>query len=75
LENNSEVKVVVDDAKKPTDQKRYYRARDLADYLSCGVSTVWWLAKNKDGFPQPKSISPNLTVWDIKEVDNYLANI
>lgn len=69
------LKSVNKDIKKPIKEKTWYRAKQLSEYLGCGVSTVWWLAKNKDGFPQPKKLTPNLSIWDIKKVDEYLNSL
>ena len=43
-----------------------YRAKELAQYLSIGLSTVWLYAKQ--GKITPKKISTGVTVFDINEV-------
>ena len=43
-----------------------YRAKELAQYLSIGLSTVWLYAKQ--GKITPKKISVGVTVFDINEV-------
>ena len=72
MENNIQKK---DLEKKTIDKKRYYRARDLAEYMNCGVSTIWWLAKNREQFPKPKKLTPNLSVWDIQEINMYMKDL
>lgn len=50
--------------KKQTKQK--YRAKELAEYLGIGVSSVWrWVKKNK---LRSQKISSGVTVFDIDEV-------
>lgn len=60
--------------------KTKYRAKELAEYLGIGLSTVWKWTKDK----KIKSyvISKGVTVFDIKEVlenlgikDNFLEEI
>ncbi|MBP7748960.1 MAG: helix-turn-helix domain-containing protein [Aliarcobacter sp.] len=46
--------------------KRKYRAKELAEYLSVGLSTIWKWAK--DGKIRPHNISKGVTVFDINEV-------
>ena len=46
--------------------KRKYRAKELAEYLGIGLSTVWkW---TKDGKIKAYNISKGVTVFDINEV-------
>lgn len=49
-----------------TNRKRKYRAKELAEYLGVGLSTVWKWAK--DGRIKPHNISKGVTVFDINEV-------
>ena len=46
--------------------KLKYRAKELAEYLSVGLSTIWKWAK--DGKIRPHNISKGVTVFDINEV-------
>ena len=43
-----------------------YRAKELAEYLGIGLSTVWKWAK--DGKIKPHNLSKGVTVFDINEV-------
>jgi len=52
-------------------RKKYLRAKETAEYLSIGLSTVWLYAK--EGKLTPKKISPRVTVFSIKEIDNLLS--
>ncbi|PRM91249.1 hypothetical protein CJ672_10275 [Arcobacter cryaerophilus gv. occultus] len=60
--------------------KTKYRAKELAEYLGIGLSTVWkW---SKDGKIKSYVISKGVTVFDINEVlenlgikDNFLEEI
>ena len=47
-------------------KKTKYRAKELAEYLGIGLSTVWkW---SKDGKIKAYNISKGVTVFDINEV-------
>ncbi|MDD3054381.1 MAG: helix-turn-helix domain-containing protein [Aliarcobacter sp.] len=47
-------------------KKTKYRAKELAEYLGIGLSTVWkWV---KDGKIKAHKISTGVTVFDIEEV-------
>ncbi len=46
--------------------KTKYRAKELAEYLGIGLSTVWKWAK--DGKIRPHNLSKGVTVFDINEV-------
>jgi len=50
--------------------KKYYRAKELAEHLGIGLSTVWLYAKQ--GKITPKKISSRVTVFDIDEVKKAL---
>ena len=45
--------------------KLKYRAKELAEYLGIGLSTVWKWAK--EGKIKPHIISRGVTVYDIEE--------
>jgi predicted DNA-binding transcriptional regulator AlpA len=53
---------------------RFLRAKELAKYLSCGTSTIWWLRTNEESFPKPIQLSAGVTVWDKKEIDDYVLS-
>jgi len=46
--------------------KTLFRAKELAQFLGIGLSTVWLYAKQ--GKITPKKISTGVTVFDINEV-------
>ena len=51
----------------------YFRADEVAKYLSIGLSTVWVKSKNHDDeFPSPKSISSRISVWKKSDLDNWV---
>ncbi len=51
----------------------YFRAEEVARYLSIGLSTVWFKSKsNDDEFPSPKSISSRISVWKKSDLDNWV---
>lgn len=54
-------------------QKRYYRAKELAEYLGVTKTTIWNYAK--DGKITPKKLSDNVTVFDIKEIDKLFEEV
>jgi len=48
-------------------EKKYYRANELKDLLSCGLSTIWlW---SKQGKITPIKLSERVTVFSIDEVN------
>lgn len=51
-------------------KKKKYRAKELAEYLGVGLSTVWLYAKQ--GKITPQRISIRVTVFDIDEVEKAL---
>ena len=50
--------------------KRYYRAKEVAEYLAIGLSTVWAFAK--DGKLTKIKLSSKVTVFDIEEINILL---
>lgn len=56
--------------KKYNAGKKYLRAKEVAEYLGIGLSTVWCYAK--EGRLIPKKISPRVTVFSVDEIDNLL---
>jgi len=50
--------------------KKYYRARELAEHLGIGLSTVWHYVKL--GKIKSKKLSSRVTVFNITEVENAL---
>ena len=55
---------------KTLQQKKKYRAKELAEYLGVGLSTVWLYAKQ--GKITAMKISSRVTVFDIDEVEKAL---
>lgn len=53
--------------------KKYLRAKEVAEYLSIGLSTVWLYAKQ--GKLTPKKLSERVTVFSIIEIDNLFDNV
>ncbi|MDH4943523.1 helix-turn-helix domain-containing protein [Sulfurimonas sp. C5] len=47
--------------------KKYIRAKEVAQYLGIGLSTVWLYAKQ--GKLHPKKISDRVTVFEVSELD------
>jgi len=47
-------------------EKRWLRARDVSQFLSIGLSTVWLYASQ--GRLTAKKLSPRVTVFDMEEV-------
>ena len=50
--------------------KRGYRAREAAEYLGMGLSTVWLLANQKK--LHPIKISDRITVFDKSDLDRFI---
>ena len=53
--------------------KKYLRAKEVAEYLGIGLSTVWLYAKQ--GKLTPKKLSERVTVFSINEVDTLINSI
>ena len=50
----------------------YFRAEEVARYLSIGFSTVWGKSKNNhDDFPSPRKVSARVSLWKKSELDNW----
>lgn len=58
--------------KKYNAGKKFLRAKEVAEYMGIGLSTVWLYASN--GTLTPKKISPRVTVFSIEEIDNLIEN-
>ena len=52
-------------------EKKYYRAHEVAKYIGVGVATVWRYAKQ--GRLTPRKLSPQVTVFDIDEINSLLS--
>lgn len=50
--------------------KKYLRAKEVAEYLSIGLSTVWLYSKQ--GKITPKHISNRVTVWEISDIESFI---
>lgn len=53
--------------------KKYYRAKEVAKYLSIGLSTCWLYAK--EGKLTPIKLSPRVTVFDIEEINKLFDSV
>lgn len=51
-------------------QKRVYRAADIAAMRGCSKSTVWRDVA-ADQMPKPFKLSPGQTVWDAQEIEDW----
>ena len=54
-------------------EKRYYRAKELAEYLGVTKTTIWNYAKA--GKITAKKLSESVTVFDIKEIDKLFDEV
>jgi len=54
-------------------EKRFYRAKELAEYLNIAKSTVWRYASK--GIITRIKLSEGVTVFDIEEVNKKLLNV
>jgi len=53
-------------------KQRVLRAAALAKTLSVSESTIWrWTTEGK--FPKPIRLGTKTTVWDLDEVENFIA--
>ncbi len=51
--------------------KQNFRAKEAAEYLSCGVSTIWLYAKQ--GKLIPIKLSQRVTIFKRDDLDNFMA--
>ena len=58
-----------------TVQQRYIRAKELAKYMNISPTTVWWISRNNESFPKPKKLTPQITVWDIDAVNDFMETL
>jgi len=49
---------------------KYLRAKDVAEYLGIGLSTVWLYAKQ--GRITPKNLSKRVTVFEQSEIEAFV---
>ena len=52
-------------------QKKYYRAKEVAILLGVSRSTIWRYAKN--GLLAPKKITNGVTVFDVDELNKLIG--
>lgn len=52
--------------------KKYLRAKEVAEYLGIGMSTVWLYAKQ--GKLNPKKISSRVTVFNIDNIEAFIES-
>ena len=50
-----------------------FRARQAAQHLGLGESTIWRKAKTEPDFPKPIKLSERVTVWRISDLNEYIA--
>ena len=55
-----------------TNHKKYYRAKEIAEHLGIGLSTVWLYAKQNK--LTPIKLSTRVTVFDIDEIESLLKD-
>ena len=48
------------------------RAKDVAEYIGIGLSTVWLYAKQ--GLLKPINLSPRVTVFKKSDIDAFIAS-
>lgn len=56
---------------KNTNIKENYRPKEAAEYIGCGLSTVWYYARN--GLLNPIKLSPSVTIFKKADIDNFIA--
>lgn len=52
-------------------QKKYFRAKEVAEYLGIGLSTVWLYVSQ--GKLKSKKLSNRVTIFDIEDIEKLLA--
>ena len=54
-------------------QKKYYRAKEVAELLGIGLSTVWLYAKQNK--LKPIKLSSRVTVFDINDINTLFDEV
>ena len=54
-------------------KQKFMRAKEVSDYLSIGLSTVWLYAK--EGKLTPIHISKRVTVFEVEEINKLINNV
>ena len=54
-------------------KKKYLRAKEVAEYMGIGLTTVWLYAR--EGKLTPKKISARVTVFSIEEIEKLIEGI
>lgn len=54
--------------------EKFLRVKDVAEILAIGKSTVWLYVK-KGILPQPIKLSPNVTVWKLSEIEQFMSSL
>lgn len=52
--------------------ERYIRAKQVAELLSIGVSTVWLWSKN--GLLKPIKLTDKVTVWSTLDIQKFIED-
>lgn len=55
-----------------SNEKKYYRAKEVAIYLGIGLSTVWLYASQKK--ITPKKLSSRVTVFHIDDINKLVMH-
>ena len=53
-------------------QKENLRAKEVAEYIGIGLSTVWLYAKQ--GLLKPINLSPRVTVFKKSDIDAFITS-
>jgi len=53
---------------------RLIRIKEVMNKVGIARSTVWYMVK-KGGFPQPRKLSPRVTVWVESEIDEFIEKL
>ncbi len=59
--------------KEELQTKKYYRAKEVAELLGIGKSTVWLYSKQ--GKLKPKKLSSRVTVFSIEDINSLFDEV
>lgn len=57
------------------EQETLLRVKEVADMFRVSVATIWNWKNSNPSFPKPRRISPNMTVWKLSELHEYIDNL
>lgn len=54
--------------------KKYFKVKDVANYLGLSVATIYRLIKADSNFPKGILLTKKCHLWDIEEINEWIKN-